>query len=66
MNFILILIICVLVNVLSKYVYKFIEELRNIKKVKNNVNNIDYEKILNGLDKDFWNNFDKDDINNEK
>ena len=66
MNFILILIICVLTNVLSKYIFKFIEELRNIKKVKKQVNNIDFTGILNNIDKDFYNDLNKDDIDLEK
>lgn len=66
MNFILILIICVLTNVLSKYIFKFIEELKNIKKVKKQVNNIDFTGILNNIDKDFYNDLNEDDIDLEK
>ena len=67
MNFILILIICILSNVLSKYVFKAIEEFRNIKKAKNIANNMDFSKIdFSKIDKDFYNDLNIDDIENEK
>lgn len=66
MKILLIIILCVLINVLSKYLFRFIEELRNLIKVKKNINNVDFNEILKNIDKEFYNDFDKDDIDNKK
>lgn len=66
MQFLLLVIICILINVISKYIFKLIEEYRQIKKAKDIAKNVDFNKILNGLDKDFYNDINKDDIDLDK
>lgn len=67
MEFLLLIIICILINVVSRYLWKLIEEFRNVKKAKDIAKNFDFNKIdFSKIDKDFYNDFNKDDIDLEK
>lgn len=67
MEFLLLIIICILINIVSRYLWKLIEEFRNVKKAKDIAKNIDFSKIdFSKIDKDFYDDFNKDDIDLEK
>ena len=61
MRMLLVVILCVLVNVLSKYLIKVIGEFINAIKMKKTLNNLDINQLVD-LDNQFWNDLDKEDI----
>lgn len=57
---------CVLINILSKYLFNLIEDYKKSKLLKKQVNNIDFNKILKEIDRDFYDDISQNDIDNEK
>ena len=66
MKFILMIIIFVVINLLSKFITEKVKELIEIIKIRKSLKNIDFEILrIDNLDNEFWEDLKDEDISTE-
>lgn len=66
MKFILMIIIFVVINLLSKFITEKFKELIEIIKIRKSLKNIDFENLrIDNLDNEFWEDLKDEDISTE-